>query len=328
MLEKLKSKFFLRMLLSSLDERTKLKLVQYNKGLQKEININIINYKILNGRYIVYESNEIGAEYSNNDDKIVFVGEYLNGKRNGKGKEYNSSDKLIFEGEYLNGKRNGKGKEYDNYGQLIFEGEYLNGKRNGEGKEYNGHMGLIFEGEYLNGKRWNGKVYNQGNNETNYLKEGKGFIKDYFIKDTFIKFNNNILEFEGDYLNGNKWNGKGYDLKGNIIYELNNGNGTVREYDNLGNLIFEGEYKNGLRNGKGKEYNPIYKKLIFEGEYINGKRNGKGKIYTKYGNLVNLKFEGEYFNGFKIKGKNILMAFQNMKENIYMIKNGMEKDMI
>ena len=45
---------------------------------------------------------------------------------------------LIFEGEYLNGKRNGKGKEYYYFdGKLKFEGEYLNGERNGKGKEYN-----------------------------------------------------------------------------------------------------------------------------------------------------------------------------------------------
>ena len=50
------------------------------------------------------------------------------GKRNGKVKEYYYNGKLIFEGEYLNGKRNGKGKEYYN-GKLIFEGEYLNGKK-------------------------------------------------------------------------------------------------------------------------------------------------------------------------------------------------------
>ena len=42
---------------------------------------------------------------------------------------------MIYEGEYLNGKRNGKGKEYNI--TLYFEGEYLNGKRNGKGKEYN-----------------------------------------------------------------------------------------------------------------------------------------------------------------------------------------------
>ena len=46
-----------------------------------------------------------------------------------KKKEYNFDDELIFEGEYLNGKRNGKGKEYNFYGKLIFEGEYLNGER-------------------------------------------------------------------------------------------------------------------------------------------------------------------------------------------------------
>ena len=43
----------------------------------------------------------------------------------------------MFEGEYLNGVRNGKGKEYYDNGELIFEGGYLNGKRNGKGKEYN-----------------------------------------------------------------------------------------------------------------------------------------------------------------------------------------------
>ena len=38
-------------------------------------------------------------------------------------------DKLLFEGDYLNGKRHGKGKEYDFDGKLLFEGDYLNGKR-------------------------------------------------------------------------------------------------------------------------------------------------------------------------------------------------------
>ena len=49
--------------------------------------------------------------------------------KNGKGKEYNNyNGKLKFEGEYLNGERHGKGKEYKN-GQVIFEGDYLNGKK-------------------------------------------------------------------------------------------------------------------------------------------------------------------------------------------------------
>ena len=42
-------------------------------------------------------------------------------------KEYNLNNKLKFEGEYVNGERNGKGKEYFK-NELIFEGEYLNEK--------------------------------------------------------------------------------------------------------------------------------------------------------------------------------------------------------
>ena len=41
----------------------------------------------------------------------------MEGKKNGKGKEYFDERKLIlfFEGEYLNGERNGKWKEYEYY---------------------------------------------------------------------------------------------------------------------------------------------------------------------------------------------------------------------
>ena len=35
----------------------------------------------------------------------------------------------MYEGEYLNGKRNGKGKEYYYDGKLEFEGESVNGKK-------------------------------------------------------------------------------------------------------------------------------------------------------------------------------------------------------
>ena len=51
------------------------------------------------------------------------------------------------------------------------------------------------------------------------------------------EFNNydTKLIFEGDYLNGERWNGKG------------------KEYNNYEKLIYEGEYLNGKRNGKGKD---------------------------------------------------------------------------
>ena len=55
------------------------------------------------------------------------------------------------------------------------------------------------------------------------------------------------MEYEGEFLFNKKWNGKGFDENGNIIYELNNGNGKVREYNDIGSLVFEGEYLNGKK---------------------------------------------------------------------------------
>ena len=51
-------------------------------------------------------------------------------EKDGLEKQKNIYDgKLSFEGDYINGKKNGKGKEYNNDGELIYEGEYLNGER-------------------------------------------------------------------------------------------------------------------------------------------------------------------------------------------------------
>jgi len=69
-------------------------------------------------------------------------------KSNGKVKKYNIyNDKLLFEGEYLNGKRKGKDKEYNFDGSILFEGEYKDGKRNGKGKKYYDNEILKFERE-------------------------------------------------------------------------------------------------------------------------------------------------------------------------------------
>ena len=71
MLQNIKPSFFVKIIFSFLDEKTKLKLIKYNKSLQNIKNINLINYKILSGRYIVYEENEIIKEYSTYNDKLI-----------------------------------------------------------------------------------------------------------------------------------------------------------------------------------------------------------------------------------------------------------------
>ena len=291
---------------------------------------------IFKGEYKNGLRNGKGTEYDRAGE-LMFEGEYLNGLRNGQGKEY-SLGKLVFEGEFLNGKKNGKGKEYFD-GELKYEGEYKNGERIGKGKEYEkgklkresiyisnairldineedeikykdnlkvygkeyyNHI-LVFEGEYLNRQRnGKGKEYDCYNNtmefEGEYLngkRNGRG--KEY---------RNEKLIFEGEYLNDKKWNGILYDVINNEKYELKNGNGFFKEYYINGGLdiTFDGEYKNGNRDGKGKELSDG--KITFEGEYKNGERNGKGKgkLYVLHDNKYT--FEGEYLNGIKNgKGK-------------------------
>ena len=144
--------------------------------------------------------NGFGKKY--NSGKLVYE---LNNKKDGlNNKEYDVVNyKLIFEGGYLNGKRNGKEKEYYYNGKIIFEGEYLNGKRwNGKRRIYIGDK-LVFEGEYLKGKKWNGKYYDKYNGKvTHELVNGKGKI---------IKYNNKgQVIFEGEYLNGQR-NGTGIE---------------------------------------------------------------------------------------------------------------------
>ena len=124
LIDNIKSNDIINIVFSNLDEKIKLKSIKYNKKLQNIINIKLINYKFLSGKYIIYEENGIGKIYSGDSDNLLFEGQFLNGKKHGKGKEYNINEILIYDGEYLNGNRNGKGREYNINEILIFEGEW------------------------------------------------------------------------------------------------------------------------------------------------------------------------------------------------------------
>ena len=80
----------------------------------------------------------------------------------------------------------------------------------------------------MNYKKWNGIAYNPNGEVVLKLKEGKG-------KGKFYDFNSELL-FEGEYKDGERWNGKGkeYMVKNHSIRQLK----------------FEGEYKNGKRKSK------------------------------------------------------------------------------
>ena len=71
------------------------------------------------------------------------------------------------------------------------------------------------------------------------------------------------LKFESEYLIGERLTGQLYDNNGNLYCDLKNANGLIKEYDKYnGELEFDGEYLNGKRNGKHKEY--YYNRLILK----------------------------------------------------------------
>ena len=103
----------------------------------------------------------------NKKAELIFEGEFNENKIwNGYGKEYFNQEEedyesnliIKYEGEYHNGKKNGKGKEFCEKGQAIFEGIFLNDELyEGIKKEYNEEGKIIMEGGIKKGKL-NGKV--------------------------------------------------------------------------------------------------------------------------------------------------------------------------
>ena len=334
MLKKIKSVFFIKRIFSYISETNLLNLIEYNRALQKNLDKSLLNYKLKSGKYIINQTNNKAKIYSSYNDKLIIECEYLNGKKNGIYKEYDNNGTLIIECEYLNGKKNGKYKTYNERGNLILDAEYsndklmnifnydkinwmINGLHDGNGfiKEKNQEGKISFEIEYVNGNiRKIRHYYDNGKLkvEEEHLNEGIKFnkIKEYY--------KNGQLKSDIECLNEIKWNLKEYDKNNNIINYLKEGKGHIKEFDDNFNLIFEGEYLNGVRNGKGKEYEPSgfisekelkqegenfkepkEKELVYEGEYLNGERNGKGKEYYN-GKLI---FEGEYLYNKRIRGK-------------------------
>ena len=92
------------------------------------------------------------------------------------------------------------------------------------------------------------------------------------------------LIFEGQYLNGAEWEGKG------MVEEL-------FKNLNITSVYYYGEFKEGKINGYGKKINTLFSKdkNDYEGNFIKGKKSGQGKEYYDLNNRkilimkVNLK---------------------------------------
>ena len=128
MISNIKSIFITRKVFSFSNEVIKLKLIRYNKNMQSKMNINLINYKTFSGRYIIFETKQKGKEYDSHNDKLIYEGEYLNGKR-WNGTEIVYRYRCLYKKEYINGIRGDSKSESIFDENKVYKGELANGKK-------------------------------------------------------------------------------------------------------------------------------------------------------------------------------------------------------
>ena len=185
-----------------------------------------------------------------------------------------------FEGEFVSGKKEGKGKLIYSNG-TEYKGNFKNNKPDGYG-QLTQENGEVYQGEWKEGK-----INGHG---TRFHKNGDKYIGNYInnVRNGYgIYIFSNGNTYEGNWVKG-KADGVG-------IFKYNNGNIYEGEFkDNIiegkGKLIlksgeiYKGMFVNGTIHGEGSYIND--KGEIYIGEFKNGKKDGKGKLQDKNGNII------------------------------------------
>ena len=224
--------------------------------------------------------------YENGD---YYIGQWLNGKKHGKGYIRNSEEKNLIEVFYNNDKRQEKegksfnkdgnvynrnnqgiikGVEYSQKGIVKYEGEMINGVYNGNGK-YIYPNGEIYIGQWSNGKRHGKGIL--------YYDNGKIAYEGDFVNDFYDGCGTYYYE-KGGYYEG-EWKKGKKDGKGIIYYE----NGKIK---------YKGDFVNNFYEGYGIYHDPEGRR--YEGYWANNKQNGKGKDFDVNNKL---KYDGYFEDG-------------------------------
>ena len=164
-------------------------ITEYKKKIDIEIkSLEALKPKI--SKCIMSKTKKIEEEVFGNGK---YVGEMMDGKRNGKGTYYFKSGD-IFIGEWKDDNKIGKGTYFYKEGD-VFEGEYKNNVADGKGIYY-----------YINGDIYDGEYYSN-------LRHGKGVY--YF---------SNGSRYEGDWKKDKK--------DGDGVFYCNDGKKTIGKYIN------------------------------------------------------------------------------------------------
>ncbi len=260
------------------------------------------------GRKFVFHGN--GKLYDKKGE-LFYEGDFYDGKRNGKGKEYLLGN-LYYEGDFLNGSKHGSGTQYVR-GRLLYKGEFQHNTPYGSGISYSedgsiSKAGKFIEGYYYEGDLVDGKACGEG--RLYYIGSLKlryeGDMKDDKPNGNGIQYNFGTCDYRGEFANGCP-HGRGrrcflhgriregffvhgHYYVGNIYGGKPNGKGRLYDFQNY--LSYEGDFADGVEHGQGRQYF-LAKYLCYEGDFVKGCREGQGKQYI---NNV-LAYEGGLKNG-------------------------------
>ena len=169
-------------------------------------------------------------------DKDVLVAKltFVDGIANGPCTLYDENGALFFEGSFVNGYRQGKGKEYEN-DIVVHEGLYEKGKKlvkmtemDGYWKEYDNSKNLHSVCKKDEEGRNDGVCFFYENGEISRLSEWHEGKETPFNGHFRLYDETNRKWIEGEYKDGVR-------------------NGESREYDENGKMVFEGYYENGKK---------------------------------------------------------------------------------
>lgn len=205
-------------------------------------------------------------------DGSVYVGDWRNGKRYGRGVSY-LPDGGLMEGYWSNG-LHVKGRTIYVNGD-VYEGGYLHGKREGKGRFEAVSGGECYEGEWKADRKQgygvekglDGSSY-EGHFESNW-KDGKGSLR-LQNGDMYIG------EFKANHIHGKgkfTWSdGKWYD--GDWVEGSMQGHGHLHSEG----IDYEGSFRNGQKQGKGTQQ---WDGNTYEGDFKNGEMHGVGWFSQK-----------------------------------------------
>ena len=233
-----------------------------------------------------------GTLFSNG--QATFKGTWKDGKRTGHGVEFVNGH-VVYDGNYENDQRNGYGIEYDDENQIAFEGEWVNNNRGLKSviRTKKGERRLIEKDEAGNDRFIGGCKENSLERDgfgTEFDAEGNPIFEGIY-KDNALE--RKVKEFKGKEI-------VLYDEEGKKVYEgeyLNKkerhypANGQGKEFKN-GVMVYKGQFKNGVREGKGCSYYANHC-LMYDGYWQNNMANGHGKFHNDEGMVV---VEGDFEN--------------------------------